>query len=137
LSGGKDEKVLRWGADFSAPKETIKLPRNSGPFAIRSITENKDGRIALGTSNSEVFEIGTDKKPRLLVQGHGEGELWGLSAHPSKHLFATAGDDQTVRVWDIAQRSNVSLGELSASARSVDFSPDGKKIAVGLANGSV
>lgn len=39
-----------------------------------------------------------------LVQGHCEGELWGLSMHSSQQKYATASDDGTVRVWDITNK---------------------------------
>ena len=37
----------------------------------------------------------------MLVQGHGEGELWGLATHPTTQQFVTASDDKTVRIWDL------------------------------------
>ena len=35
------------------------------------------------------------------MDGHGDGELWGLSCHPSKDIFVTSSDDKTVRTWDL------------------------------------
>ena len=38
---------------------------------------------------------------QVLAQGHKEGELWGLTVHPSANLFVTASDDKTVRTWSL------------------------------------
>ena len=35
------------------------------------------------------------------MQGHADGEMWGLSTHPSKDIFVTTSDDMSVRTWDI------------------------------------
>lgn len=83
------------------------------------------------------FQFGADKKARLLAQGHSDGELWGLAVHATKQVFATASDDNTLRVWDLNSRNLISIAKLEQKGKSVAFSPDGKLIAVGHGNGSV
>ncbi len=63
---------------------------------------------------------------------HHIGELWGLAVHPSQALAASAGDDGTVRVWELATHKQRSLTKLDSLVRAIAYSPDGKHLAVGL-----
>lgn len=36
-------------------------------------------------------------KPLLIMQGHGEGELWALDLHHKKPLAVSGSDDRSVR----------------------------------------
>jgi len=38
------------------------------------------------------------------LEGHFNGELWGLAMHPIDQKYATCGDDKTLRIWDIKKR---------------------------------
>lgn len=70
------------------------------------------------------------------MQGHKEGELWGLAAHPSKALYATVSDDRSVRIWSYeGNHQLISFKVLKQPGRCVGFSPDGKALAVGLKDG--
>ena len=41
---------------------------------------------------------------QAIVQGHGDGEMWGLTVHPTHDVFATSSDDGSLRVWDASTK---------------------------------
>ena len=42
-------------------------------------------------------------------------ELWGLTTHPFLPQFVTAGDDKTLRVYDMYQRRQIAGMDLHSS----------------------
>ena len=69
----------------------------------------------------------------LRVEGHNSGELWGLETHPTaRHIAATAGDDDTVRVWDLHDHKPVARANLASKMRSLGYAPNGALLAVGM-----
>lgn len=65
VSGGKDAQVIVWMSDMSQPKDKITLPSKFAVL-VKSITDSK-GNILVGTAASEIFEIGMDKRPVLVM----------------------------------------------------------------------
>eukprot|EP00163_Fabomonas_tropica_P029151 TRINITY_DN615_c0_g1_i1.p1 TRINITY_DN615_c0_g1~~TRINITY_DN615_c0_g1_i1.p1 ORF type:complete len:1806 (-),score=610.31 TRINITY_DN615_c0_g1_i1:143-5560(-) len=113
------------------------VPEKDGkPCALRSIAIG-DGEALIGTYGCDILEVDFgDEGVSVVMQGHEEGEVWGLATHPSKDTFATTSDDGTVRLYDMSDRKQTACKNLHAGGRSCDFSPDGKLLAVGLLDGS-
>lgn len=132
LSGGKDGVVKVWDGDLRKHRA---LPSVGSPVRAISCTPKMDS-ILIGTKSNNIFELGKDK-PRLLLDGHTNGALWGLGIHPSKPLFATGSDDNTIRLWDNASCSLLKQTETEYPCRSVAFSADGQLLAAGLVNGHI
>lgn len=59
----------------------------------------------MGTRNAEIIEVGEKNAAcNILVNGHMDGPICGLGAHPSRDVFLSAAEDGTVRLWDIPEK---------------------------------
>ena len=63
-----------------------------------------------------------DRRPRMIMQGHADGELWGLATHPTKPMFITASDDGSIRTWNMKTCDLIQMATLDSPARSAAFS---------------
>ncbi|KAK1947175.1 Echinoderm microtubule-associated protein-like 6 [Phytophthora citrophthora] len=143
LSGARDGQIIQWDDKLKQVGTPIQiqdsldsssLPQRKG---IRSCCYSPDRRtILVGTLASEIYELdaksGQNIHSEPLTTGHFQGELWGLDVHPLKQQCCTVGDDQTLRIWDLAAHHELGFLELPIPGRSCAYSGDGKLIAVGL-----
>lgn len=105
---------------------------------FKSLAVDKANRkILYATSGNEIGEIdlinGEDLNNHVpIVTGHFRDQLLGLCAHPLRQECLTAGNDKTLRVWDLETHSLITMVELPGNAISATFSPNGHLIVVGL-----
>ncbi|TNV87854.1 hypothetical protein FGO68_gene13813 [Halteria grandinella] len=133
--------------------------------------DEKAMMLYIGTQGAEVFQVplslgGAQVKmgqPKIMVQGHYSHpastgtDLKGLTMHTkNESLFVTAGEDCTLRVWDIATKKQVHCTSLLKDARgnvlvvdanqgippscqcqSLDMSPDGRSLLLAFKDGTL
>ena len=149
IAGGRSQlKVvgseldIQMELDLSKPYGPLKdksygLILNGNVRGFKSVCVDKNQRkILYGTSGGEIgeidFENGADMNEAPLVSSHFKDSLRGLQAHPIRQECLTAGDDKTVRVWDLQTHkmmTSVTLPDIVACAA---YAPNGQIIVAGL-----
>ena len=143
LVGGKGYEIrmldaeLQIAADFSLAKPEFKLQEQGAVRGFKSLCVDRSGRkILYGTSAGEIgeidFENGQDVNTGPIVTAHYKDELHAMATHPIRQELATAGDDKTLRVWDMQTKQLMGLLVLPDICRSVCWAPNGHIIICGL-----
>ncbi len=72
---------------------------------------------------------------QALLSGH-QGLIRTIALSPDGAIAATGADDGTLRFWDAVNGANLSTLDMAAPVAAIDWSRDGKHIAVALARAS-
>jgi WD40 repeat protein len=127
LAGSRDGLISVFGVDLDKSGNDLNLAeleelKNSRSLKPRAIALNKEGtQMAVGTFGCEVVNFRVNQvetklnfyEPTIVTEGHwapsstSTNEIWGL-AWNSNNIFATAGDDSSVRFFDFEKKEQKS-----------------------------
>lgn len=132
-TGCDDRKVRIW--DIGDQRITAVLDGHTD--RVYAVAFAPDGSWLASASWDGRAVIWKDGAVLHRLTGH-TGKLWTAAAHPLRPLLATAGDDRTVRLWDVRTgRESVALTGHTGRVLAVAFSPDGSLLASGGEDGTV
>jgi microtubule-associated protein-like 6 len=142
ITAAKDGLIKMWSLQFEHRRTYVLNEADVPPIisCVRSIdafmSTNNDfiNQILVATAGGEIYEIAAQSGNTTLIhEAHYEGELWGLATHPvDPDIFATVGDDRSIRIWSILARRLLRKAVIDCTARSISWSPDGKQLIIGM-----
>lgn len=137
VTGGQDGHVKLWSRDMTplADFDIADAKPLSFMPSVRSVCwDINQNRVLVGTRASEIYELSCHGgNTMLLHESHCDDELFAVAPHPiDPNVFATGGDDKTVRVWSISKRCVVGKNLMDTGVKALCWSPDGTMLAVGL-----
>lgn len=64
---------------------------------------NRNELLIMATKGGEMIELILSNPPKaaIIMQGHYDGQLWGLATSPNSKRFVTCGGDGILRLWDL------------------------------------
>ncbi|MCQ2819417.1 MAG: EF-hand domain-containing protein, partial [archaeon] len=138
ITGGADGMVLVWDSKYNVNKRISIKAEDVGSFnyRVRSVDQDLNGNILVGTRGGEIIEVINDV-PNIVLRGHWDGELWGLCVDPKEEVYYTVGEDKMLGVWDVKTRKLKQKVLLDEAATSIDISPDGTLLAIGCDNANL
>ena len=129
-SKGGDSEVVT--SSFSS----VVLGGNPGP--VWSIDLANDGKmLAAGIGDGSVRLWDIEKKEVVRSFNAHIGNVWNVKFHPTLNLFATAGDDTWVKLWDLKTFDLKQGWKLDNTVRAIAFAPDGQTLAAGDRDGGL
>ncbi len=125
--------AMIWDSDRFTEQSDVK---SSAGFRSGAV-DRTGAMVALGTANGELDVLHPDGRTSSRPALHAKA-IGAIAISPDGATIATASDDATAELWDVASASSrASLVGNTARITVVRFSPDGKIVVTACSDGSV
>jgi WD40 repeat protein len=144
VSGGIDGKVVEWSRGFRARR----LPVPAGVQPVRQVAVSSEGRWLAAACASDnprggqilIWRADSYEQPMCISQSYPVRCVVFSPEHQPHLRLASASDDRTIKLWDVAADSPRQILTLDDSVwpmTAVLFSADGSMLATGNRRGTI
>lgn len=106
-SGGKDGNVVVTNST------SLEVERSFNFGCLIRAIDIEGSKALVGLRDGTIFHLDIESQAKkAIMESHSEGEVWGLAPIDDTHVITT-GDDNKVKVWDIAARKCEKTGIVS------------------------
>ncbi|KAK6203668.1 hypothetical protein LQW54_008874 [Pestalotiopsis sp. IQ-011] len=137
-SVSKDHTVRLWDSETGILMRS--LEGHTGPVLDVAFCPSKESEAEMLVSDSvdktlRLWDSGKDMKMTIWQESH--SVVNAVVCSTDSRTVAAASRDKKLRLWDAATRQSTTALDLKEDIRSIDFSPDGKLLAVATENSKV
>jgi WD40 repeat protein len=149
ISGAKDGLSVTWDKQMKMVGTPVDMAEDVG--ALRIGTQGsiidcsivsavaKGNYVLVGTRGGDIFEVkksGANPYVKQILGSHANCVLGSIANHPNELVFASTGDDKTLRIWSIRRKCLIDMRILPSVGSSLTFSSSGSHLCLGMASGA-
>ena len=141
FASGADGRIFRW--ELTQPESPISLQAHKGTIdradraRIEMLACSADGQTLVTAGHNGYAKLWT-RDFKFLGDLRTWGRVYCAAFSPNGKLVATGSEDRLVRVWDLAERKLLAIGEgHDGLVFAINFSPDGLTLASGSHDNTV